>query len=250
MPSPDRPRSLDCAACRTARDDVLHAVPGARAGGRLGGLREPSGPRTGASTRIAAQPGALLQALAYVPRDAVSVEFTDWAGLKLTHGGEDVTSGSPLEEREALLLEIGRSEAVLAPLGLDLLDSWPAAWGWDTTDLAWQLDAVTASGAPTVLRFRDAWDPAPFLAQLERHGFVREEGPGVISYAPGPEAWYDPGEALGRAFGLEPPESPGETSAESLRRSVRRPDLRWRRAHRHRRARGHGSGAGQACSAA
>jgi predicted secreted Zn-dependent protease len=168
-----------------------------------------------ASTRIAAQSGALLQALAYVPRDAASVEFTDWAGLKLTYGGEDVTSGSPLEERQALMLEIGRSEAILAPLGLDLLDTWPAAWGWDTTDLAWQLDVVTMSGVSTVLRFHDAWDPAEFLAQLERHGFVREEGPGVISYVPGPEAWYDPGKALGRAFGLEPPESPGESPSES-----------------------------------
>lgn len=214
MPSPTRPRSLvaQLGALLATTCITLCLALGSAVAWAASESRPAPEPRTG--SRIAARSGALLQALAYVPRDAVSVEFTDWAALKQTYGGEDVTSSSPLEEREALLLEIGRSDAVLAPLGLDLLDTWPAAWGWDTTDLAWQLDAVTMNGAPTVLRFRDAWDPAPFLAQLERHGFVRVEAPGVISYAPGPEAWYDPGEALGRAFGLEPPGSPGETSSE------------------------------------
>jgi predicted secreted Zn-dependent protease len=216
MPSPNRPPSLVArhvaplaTTCFTLCLALGPAVVWAASEGH-------PAPEPGTGTRIEAQPGALLQALAYAPRDAVSVEFTDWAGLKLASGGEDVSSDSPLDEREALLLAIGRSEAVLAPLGLDLLDSWPAAWGWDTTDLTWQLDAVTVSGAPTVLRFHDTWDPAPFLAQLERHGFIREEGLGIISFAPGPEAWYDPGEALGRAFGLEPPETPGETSSEQF----------------------------------
>ena len=175
-------------------------------------------PETSASPAVPASP--LLQALAYAPRDAVSVTFTDWAGLKAQHGGTGVTSASPLADRQALLLEIGRSEAVLAPLGLDLLDAWPSAWGWDSTDLAWQLGPVTPTSTPVVLRFRDAWDPAPFMAQLDRHGFVREDGPGLFSYAPGPEAWYDPGEALGRAFGLESAGSVTHSSAGSSARSL------------------------------
>ena len=149
MPSPNRPPSLVArhvaplaTTCFTLCLALGPAVVWAASEGH-------PAPEPGTSTRIEAQPGALLQALAYAPRDAVSIEFTDWAGLKLASGGEDVTSDSPLHEREALLLAIERSEAVLAPLGLDLLDSWPAAWGWDTTDLAWQLDAVTARGAPT-----------------------------------------------------------------------------------------------------
>ena len=181
MPSPHRPRPIvarHVAPLATTCLTLCLALWPAVAGAAPENHPDPE-PRTSAPT--AAQPGALLQALAYAPRDAVSVEFTDWAGLKLASGGEAVTSGSPLEEREALLHEIQRAEAVLAPLGLELLGTWPAAWGWDTTDLAWQLDAVTGSRPATLLRFHDAWDPAPFLAQLERHGFVREEGPGIIS---------------------------------------------------------------------
>lgn len=146
----------------------------------------------------------LLRALAYVPldEDLVSVEFTDWAALKTQHGGGLVTSESQLQDRQAVLLEIARSEAVNTPLGLDRLATWPAVWGWDTTDLDWQLGLMTAPGGSTrILRFRDDWDPGLFMVQLDGHGFVREEGVGYVSFSPGPETWYAPGVELERLFG-------------------------------------------------
>lgn len=152
------------------------------------------------------QPGSrLLEALAYVPPDGevVSVEFIDWAALKAQHGGDGVTSRSPLHDREAVLLEIARWEAVDTSLGLDRLASWVDAWGWDTTDLDRQLHLTASPGVPstTVLRFRDDWDAEPFMAQLERHGFVRDDQPTFIAFEPGPEAWYGPGEEIERLFG-------------------------------------------------
>ncbi len=143
-----------------------------------------------------------LEALAYVPPDGevVSVEFTDWAALKAQHGGDGVTSQSPLREREAVLLEIARWEAIDTPLGLDRLASWVDAWGWDTTDLDWQLHLTAPPGVPptTVLRFQDDWDAEPFMAQLERHGLVRDDQPTFIAFEPGPETWYGPGEEIER----------------------------------------------------
>ncbi len=128
-----------------------------------------------------AEPTPLLEALAYVPAvsDAPpSLGFIDWAALKERHGGTEVTGDSPSAVREALLRDIAASEALtvaLDPRDRDLLDAddpteWPAEWGWDRTDLEWELHA----GPTTVLRFRDGSDSDGLQAQAERRGLVRE----------------------------------------------------------------------------
>jgi predicted secreted Zn-dependent protease len=170
----------------------------------------PKTPETTDTIERALDTSPLLQALAYLPdgdlaaADGITgIDFTDWAALKAQHGGAEVTSASPLPDRQALLLEIDDTEATTIPLGLDRLATWPAAWGWDSTDLAWQLTLAPALPSPAtmVLRFRDDWHPGLFQAQLERHGFVREDGPDFHTYRPGPVAWYGPGEGLERLLG-------------------------------------------------
>ena len=115
----------------------------------------------------------LLSALAYAPLDAENLDFafTDWAALKALHGGTQVMSGSPFEDRQALLLDISRAEASPLPWGFDrILRS--DSWGWDSTDLEWE-----ASWDPSinVLRLRDDWDPAVLLARLEEGGWTRRD---------------------------------------------------------------------------
>ena len=115
----------------------------------------------------------LLSALAYAPLDVESLrfEFTDWAALKALHGGTQVTSGSPIEDRQALLLDISHAEASPLPWGFDrTLRS--DSWGWDSTDLEWE---ASLDGHVTVLRLRDDWDPAVLLASLEEGGWTRRD---------------------------------------------------------------------------
>lgn len=159
--------------------------------------------------------GPLLEALSFVPPDAglASVAFTHWEGLKAQHGGLDVNSDSEVTDRQDLLVRIAASEAPMQSLDPEHLPSWPAAWGWDATDLEWQLSLSADDGMPatTILRFRDGWDPGPFASHLERHGFVRFDEPGSVTYAPGPQAWYRPGEELERLVSpssTEAPEAP------------------------------------------
>ena len=53
----------------------------------------------------------LLEAAAYVhPNfEPVGISFVDWARLKRLHDGEHITSSSPLQERQRLMLDIARS---------------------------------------------------------------------------------------------------------------------------------------------
>ncbi len=115
-------------------------------------------------------PSPLLEAVAYSQPEAdpSEVSFIDWAQLKRLHGGEDVTSASPLPDRQRLMLEIARAEAMPFELGLDRLASWPDAWGWDNTDLEWEArDSIDR----IVLRFGADWDASAFRDALQNFGY-------------------------------------------------------------------------------
>ena len=91
------------------------------------------------STRSApAASSPLLDALAFASPDTIYFEFTDWTVLKALHDGSDITSASPLEDRQRLVLDMVHAEASRFDFGLDRLATWPELWGWDNTDLAWE----------------------------------------------------------------------------------------------------------------
>lgn len=136
----------------------------------------------------------ILEALSLLPPGIDAFEFTDWSALKAVHGGSDVTSASPLTERQRLMLEIARHEATTVPLGLDRLSTWSERWGWDTTDLEWQASCCRAPDF-AILRFREDWDSEPFMARLEADGYERRDRPHATSFTIDPDA-----EALDRDF--------------------------------------------------
>jgi hypothetical protein len=126
------------------------------------------------STRSApAASSPLLDALAFASPDTISFEFTDWTVLKALHGGSDITSASPLEDRQRLVLDMVHSEASQFDFGLDRLATWPELWGWDNTDLAWE--ATWFPFDVRVLRFREGWDSVPFIDRLEALGYSRTD---------------------------------------------------------------------------
>jgi len=99
-------------------------------------------------------PSPMLEALSLLSPDIDAFEFTHWSALKAIHAGADVTSASPLSERQRLMLDIAHEETPTFPLGLDRLGTWSERWGWDTTDLEWQ---ASCCGDPdfALLRFRE-----------------------------------------------------------------------------------------------
>ena len=154
---------------------------------------------TGPVVRGAATSTPLLEAIASLDptSELVGVDFVDWAQLKALHGGASITSASPLQERQQLLLDIARSESLTLGLGLDRLATMAASWGWDTTDLEWQaryLDVPGGSGKH-VLRFGQHWDLDAFRGALERWGYEHDDG--AI------ELWLPPLEAIPAEIHLE-----------------------------------------------
>jgi hypothetical protein len=118
----------------------------------------------------------LLDALAFAPPGIISFEFTDWTALKALHDGSDITSASPLDVRQRLVLDMVNSEASTRDFGLGRLATWPELWGWDNTDLAWEATWVPwFDSSAKVLRFREGWDPQPFIARLEEYGYSRSQ---------------------------------------------------------------------------
>jgi len=129
----------------------------------------------------AADSAPILEALSLLPPDIDAFEFTDWSALKAAHGGSEVTSASPLAQRQRLMLNIARQEATTFPLGLDRLGTWSERWGWDTTDLEWQASCCNAFDF-FILRFREDWDAGPFMARLEADGYERRDKPHATSF--------------------------------------------------------------------
>jgi hypothetical protein len=154
-------------------------------------LAPDEGPPATPSARSTTTP--LLDALAFAPRGIYSFDFTDWTALKALHGGAGLTSASPLEERQRLVLDMANSETSASGFGLDRLSTWPELWGWDNTDLAWEAtpwDPVAESA--TVLRFRDGWDPGQFIDRLEVLGYSRTEQRYGILFSDSPDFMPDP----------------------------------------------------------
>ncbi len=170
----------------------------AAAVGAPSAAQDPAAEDRGSPTAPTASP--LLEALTLMPAGSETFEFLDWTALKALHGGAAVTSASPIDERQRLLLAIARSEASPVPLGLDRLEPWRERWGWDTTDLAWQ-----AGVAPfvSILRFGDDWDPEPFIARLAAYGYARDDQPQASVFTPGPGTEPPPDAPLERILGLE-----------------------------------------------
>ncbi len=160
---------------------LLLAVPTALAfGGTTSALAQDDGGPV-------ADPTPILEALSLLPPDIDAFEFTHWSALKAVHGGSDVTSTSPLAERQRLMLDIARHEATTFPLGLDRLGTWSERWGWDTTDLEWQASCCNAFDF-FILRFREDWDAGPFMARLAADGYERSDRPHATSFTLEPDA--------------------------------------------------------------
>jgi len=116
----------------------------------------------------------LATALAFVTPKTANLGFTDWKAMKASNGLEALTSSIPEDIRIGAMIELTRVEAPYASFGLDRLIGHAEAWGWDSTDLDWEAALFGDEGGVAVLRFREGFDLAPFIARLDEHGFDEE----------------------------------------------------------------------------
>jgi len=116
----------------------------------------------------------LAEAVTFAPPGASAILFTDWAATKAAHGYQDVTSRSPLEQRMDAMSDLGRTEALFARFAIDRFATHADAWGWDTTDLAWEAFYLLDGPPVAVLRLRDGFDVTPVIDHFDERSFSTE----------------------------------------------------------------------------
>ena len=130
------------------------------------------------------QTSDLQQALIMAPITASTIAYTDWALLKRYKGAGGLTSESSAQDRLRFMLSLDTDQAEASAYGINYFVGHATAWGWDSTDLLWEINFETASGIPTyVLRFRDDFDFAAVVAHFVKRGFGRTEYHGLPVYS-------------------------------------------------------------------
>ena len=88
----------------------------------------------------------LNQALAMAPADTDWFYFTDWSLIKKYEGYTDISSRDSLDRRMKFLLfganvqaATPMRQALASAYGVQHLKNHAEVWGWDSTDLAWEI---------------------------------------------------------------------------------------------------------------
>jgi hypothetical protein len=145
----------------------------------------------GCSTGEGKKGGNLNQALAMAPAGIDQFYFTDWALIKGYEGYTDISSRDSLDRRMKFLMfgadvqtRTPMRQATASAYGVQYLRSHAETWGWDSTDLAWEITLENEGSPPLyVLQFADDFDFGPFLARLEEREFTRSEYQNVPIYS-------------------------------------------------------------------
>jgi len=127
----------------------------------------------------------LDEVLAIVPRDLTDVMllFTDWSQIKSKLGLEGITSESPLSDRLELARRASQDLAAASAYALTRIQSHSVAWGWDTSDLAWEANVVSREFPPIyILQLRSDFDFSPVAARFIERGFTQTESRGAVVY--------------------------------------------------------------------
>ena len=126
----------------------------------------------------------LAAALASAPSDASEVWYTHWALLKKYEGVESLTSQSSMDRRREFMLTLSKDQAGASGYAVTRFFRHAEAWGWDSTDLVWEITLTRESQPPAyVLRFRDDFDFAAILTHFDERGFTQSQYNGATIYS-------------------------------------------------------------------
>lgn len=125
----------------------------------------------------------LHEALSLVPAHANFVEFTNWALIKRETGFPGISSLDEFETRLDFLRTVVEKYPLPAAYGLIHMQDHSELWGWDLTDLEWEVRSSRNIHPNYVLKFRDDFDFTPFLDHLEERGFKKTNYQGLPIYS-------------------------------------------------------------------
>ena len=125
----------------------------------------------------------LEDALAVVPRDVHSIFLTNWKLIKDYQGVPNLTSEQPLEERQEFMIALSENQAVASGFGVNRFATHAEVWGWDSTDLDWELSTSSDASPVFVLKFRQDFDFAPVLARFTEREFTASTHQGTTIYS-------------------------------------------------------------------
>ncbi|MDQ3248467.1 MAG: hypothetical protein M3Q45_04585 [Chloroflexota bacterium] len=145
-------------------------------------------------TEISAHLG---QALTVAPVDARAIYFTDWALLKAYKGVPNLNSESPIDARMAFMLTLNEDQATPSVYGARAFLRFAEEWGWDSTDLRWEVTIESAGPPVHILKLRDDFDLAPVLSKFSEREFHQQTLAGTTIYTHEmalTEDWFTVGE--------------------------------------------------------
>ncbi len=133
--------------------------------------------------------GDLDHALSLVPRNIGSVFFTNWSLIKTQEGFEGLDGRSSEEEKLAFVGSLkahsppswfGGPRTMRTVQGRSHADEW----GWDTTDLVWELQGLSLdTGDFYILKLSEHFDIEGLADALDEKGFVLREYEGFPVYS-------------------------------------------------------------------
>jgi len=132
-----------------------------------------------------ASPLPIEETLKALPIDLsdVMLMFTNWGQIKAKLGLEDVTGDSSLEDRMDFVRRSTQDFAVATAYGSAYIESHAEMWGWDSTDLEWEVNAISSDLPPIhFLKLRNGFDFWRVSAHLTDRGFIQTESHGVAVF--------------------------------------------------------------------
>lgn len=125
----------------------------------------------------------LHQALSVMPEKANFVEFTDWMRIRKDAGFEDLSSTDDWNTRIEFFLAATGKYAMPSFYGVSRLENHSELWGWDSTDLDWEVRSSISIHPNYALKFRSDFDFGPFLAHLKEHRFTKTSYQNISIYS-------------------------------------------------------------------
>ena len=143
---------------------------------------------------VAIASGGLAEAIGFVPTllQPLTIAYTDWQGIKTSMGVPWLTSQAAIDVRIAFAQRLTQDHAAASAYALSRLSAHADMWGFDTTDLEWEVQ-ITANGIPPsyLLKLREGFDFAPLVARFEERGFSRTELYGEAVFSRGVDPSLD-----------------------------------------------------------
>lgn len=143
---------------------------------------------------LTAAAAGLSDALSLIPAgtDDLMLLFTDWDGIRLSLGLDDVTSASPLDLRLQLGMSTSGGHAAGSAFALQHLADHASNWGWDTTDLRWEARVIAGRLPPFyLLKLREHISLDAIAVHFVERGFVQTTSHGATVFHHGLVAGED-----------------------------------------------------------